>query len=294
MRYLVIEVHPGHCVVLDEKGSFYRVANLGYETGDIVRDVVFMEDIAEKEKKGKRRIKQFSAIAAVAACFLLVLLPVMDVFSQDNAQVTLSINPQVTMEVNGDDEVTEIEGNNEDGRELIEGYSCDGKGVDKVTGQLVDRAVEMGFLAEGETINLDIGADDGRRANGLGEKLDRYLEKQLGEKYSIVITANGMELVNRHVIIYEEETTSEPTAAPTENQGSGGYQTPSGGGYYGDSGYGSSDYGGSGSGGAAGGAPAAGTSPAALVSPGNGSGDSGYGDSGYGDSGYDSGDSGYD
>ena len=79
--------------MLDEKGSFYRVANLGYETGDIVRDVVFMEDIAEKEKKGKRRIKQFSAIAAVAACFLLVLLPVMDVFSQDNAQVTLSINP---------------------------------------------------------------------------------------------------------------------------------------------------------------------------------------------------------
>ena len=28
MRYLVMEVHPGHCVVLDEKGSFYRVANL--------------------------------------------------------------------------------------------------------------------------------------------------------------------------------------------------------------------------------------------------------------------------
>ena len=184
------------------------------------------------------------------------------------------------MEVNGDDEVTEIEGNNEDGRELIEGYSCDGKGVDKVTGQLVDRAVEMGFLAEGETINLDIGADDGRRANGLGEKLDRYLEKQLGEKYSIVIAAaNGMELVNRHVIIYEERddignrlplrrkireaavTRRHQAADTTVIPGTAARITAV-----------------QASGGAAGGAPAAGTSPAAPVSPGNGSGDSGYGD----------------
>ena len=40
MNYLVMEVHPAYAVVLDEEGRFLKAANLRYQVGDTVRDIV--------------------------------------------------------------------------------------------------------------------------------------------------------------------------------------------------------------------------------------------------------------
>ena len=40
MKYLVMECHPGYAVVLDDEGRFWKVANMGYEVGETVDDVI--------------------------------------------------------------------------------------------------------------------------------------------------------------------------------------------------------------------------------------------------------------
>mgnify|MGYP000246593579 FL=1 len=44
MKYLVIEVHPGYAVLLDSEGRFLRAANLGYQVGETVTEIVVMKE----------------------------------------------------------------------------------------------------------------------------------------------------------------------------------------------------------------------------------------------------------
>ena len=43
MKYMVMECHPGYAVVLDEDRHFLKVANLRYEPGQMVTDVIEMQ-----------------------------------------------------------------------------------------------------------------------------------------------------------------------------------------------------------------------------------------------------------
>ena len=42
MKYMVMECHLSYAVVLDENGSFLKVANMRYEVGQTVENVVEM------------------------------------------------------------------------------------------------------------------------------------------------------------------------------------------------------------------------------------------------------------
>ena len=65
MKYLVMETHPAYAVVLDERGRFLRAANLRYQVGQTVEDVVEL-----RPSEPRRRPRAFWA-AAAAACLLL-------------------------------------------------------------------------------------------------------------------------------------------------------------------------------------------------------------------------------
>ena len=39
MKYLVMETHPGYCILLDEEGRFLKAANRGYSVGDTVQEI---------------------------------------------------------------------------------------------------------------------------------------------------------------------------------------------------------------------------------------------------------------
>ena len=43
-----MEVHPAYAVVLDEEGRFLKAANLRYQVGDTVRDIVELRRPKEK------------------------------------------------------------------------------------------------------------------------------------------------------------------------------------------------------------------------------------------------------
>ena len=186
MNYMVMECHPSYAVLLDEEGRFLKAANLHYKTGQIVHDPVLMQEEPAKQRNLMRWAR--SGMAAAAACFLLLIG---FNYYQNNvvsySSIYLTINPEIQMDLNRKGSVTRLEGINEDGKTLLEGY--DGKGKDKitVTDELIDRAIEMGFLSEGGQISFSIDAPDDALIQKYGEELQTEVLKYLENQFTITV-----------------------------------------------------------------------------------------------------------
>ncbi|MDO5408553.1 MAG: hypothetical protein Q4F28_14690, partial [Eubacteriales bacterium] len=173
MKYLVMECHTSYAVLLDEEGRFVNAANLHYEVGQTVEEPVLMRDesaaggvqtggaglipMRPGERNSRRRIWRLGSVAAVAACFLMVFgIGYYQQYLAVHASILMTINPKVEISLNRRGTVVKLSGANEDGAELLEGYT--GKGKDKVTvaDELIDRAIEMGFLSAGGQVSFVI------------------------------------------------------------------------------------------------------------------------------------------
>ena len=160
MKYIVMEVRPSYAVVLDENGCFRKAANLHYEVGQTVTEIIEMKTLPETEKKRTKLRHLMSGAVAAAACLLLLFTSVLSQSRQVYASVYLTINPEVRIDVNKKDRVVELKAENEDGKTLLEGYSYKKKELDTVTEELVARAAAMGFLREGGRVSLSLDAAD--------------------------------------------------------------------------------------------------------------------------------------
>lgn len=184
MTYMVMECYPSYAILLDEEGRFLKAANLNYTVGQIVEKPVLMREEA------RRTISVWigSGIAAIAACFLLIF----GIFYYQNylqlySSIYLTINPEILMDLNRQGEVISLVGMNEDGKDLLEGY--DGKGKDKVTvaDELVDRAIEMGYLSEGGRVSISIDAPDEAVFQEYGVELRTQMTEYLDGRISVII-----------------------------------------------------------------------------------------------------------
>ena len=90
MKYLVMENHESHSIVMDENGLFHRVANLGYEIGDTITEPIFMKT---PERKKKTDWKKISTIAAIFVCMLLGTIPFISNNAESDVVVYMSIYP---------------------------------------------------------------------------------------------------------------------------------------------------------------------------------------------------------
>ena len=186
MSYLVMECHPGYAVLLDEDGRFLKAANLRYEVGQTVYDPVLMKETAERQRRTMRWIS--SGIAAIAACFLLFFgIHYYQKYLQPYSSIYLTINPTVQMDLNRQGTVVRLTGINEDGKALLEGY--DSKGKDKVTvaDELIDRAIEMGFLSEGGQVSFSIDSPDDALFQEYGTELRTKVTEHLDGRITITI-----------------------------------------------------------------------------------------------------------
>ncbi len=278
MRYLVMENHPGYSIVLDEAGRFLKVANLHYEVGQTVGSVIPMRT---RRPRGQLLRIAFAASAA-AACLLLAFALYLRMALVPYASIFLSINPDVRMDVREGGEVVALVPLNPDGEQLTAGYHWQHKGMETVSAELSDRAIELGFLADGGDIRVTIEATDSGWAIETGDRLEHALADHLAGRISVTIeVADGFS--------ERPPASSESSVAPVviplpepEPPASSTAPLPPETDEYGDSGYGDSAYGSSGYG------------DSAYADNGyadNGYADSAYGNSGYADSGY--GDSGY-
>ena len=216
MSYLVMECHPGYAVLLDEEGRFLKAANLRYEIGQTVYNPVLMKETPERRRHTVRWIS--SGIAAIAACFLLFFgIRYYQNYIQPYSSIYLTINPEVQMDLNRQGTVVGLTGTNEDGKALLEGY--DGKGKDKVTvaDELIDRAIEMGFLSEGGQVSFSIDSPDDALFQEYGTELRTKVTEHLDGRITITL-----EIVNHKDGQGQESpgsssspVSSQPTSSPS-------------------------------------------------------------------------------
>lgn len=188
MEYLVMECGLSYAVVLDSKGRFLKVPNLGYEVGQVL-DSVIVQDVPLRHR---RRRMHFARWAAMAACLCLLLLGGWGFWQSPVGTVRMQINPDVQMQVNRFDRVIGLEGLNGDGKALIEAYPAYGKDIGTVSDGLADRAMEMGFLRDGGQIALTVESDRENWRTATEEMLLLELDVHLEHRVTIVaVPANA-------------------------------------------------------------------------------------------------------
>lgn len=200
MKYMVMECHLSYAVVLDEDGNFLKAANLHYQVGQTISDIVEMRqpDTQRTKKKGYRWIY---SLAAAAACLIIALTTVFQLGGMTYGSVYLTINPEVRIDVNRNDMVVGLEGTNEDGEMLVREYSYRKKELELVMDELVDRAIEMGYLHEGGQITLTLDADDNEWVASHSDSLTGRLNEHLADKVKVTIRVTDTEAEGSQVII---------------------------------------------------------------------------------------------
>lgn len=185
MKYIVMECHLSYAVVLDEEGRFLKVANRHYEVGQTVTEVIEMQ-VSQSVPVKKKTKKWRYSIAAMAACLMLVVTSVFQMVQMPCASIYMTINPEVRIDVNRSDVVVGLDGINADGMDLIEGYDYKKKDLDLVMDELVDLAIDIGYLHEGGKITLSLDANEKWIVNH-GDHLNDHLSEHLAEKITVTI-----------------------------------------------------------------------------------------------------------
>ena len=221
MKYMVMECHTGYAVLLDEEGRFWKAADLHYEVGQTVENPLLMK---QPQPSGRRRITRLvsSTVAAAAACLFLIFgFSYYQNYLRIYSSIYLSINPEVQMDLNRYGNVVRLTGTNEDGAKLLEGYS--GKGKDKLTvaDELIDRAIEMGFLSEGGQVSFFIDSPEDALFQEYGTELRAEINEHLDGRITITIEIVNYQNTPETEISTSESSVSE-TAAPQSTAPSGG------------------------------------------------------------------------
>ena len=178
MKYLVMETHPAYAVVLDEDGRFSKAANLRYQVGDTVQDIV---ELRMPQKKVVPAWKPLSGLAAAAACLCLVFFGWYQPNYTAYGTLRIQINPDVEMTVSRTDRVLDLEGLNADGEDLIEEYDYQGKDRETAANELVERAIDMGYLSDGETVSITVSSTDADWQAREETQVRAQLEARYGE-----------------------------------------------------------------------------------------------------------------
>ena len=209
-----MEVHPAYAVVLDEEGRFLKAANLRYQVGDTVRDIV---ELRHPREKRPALWKPLSGVAGLAACLCLVFFGYYQPNFTPYGALRIQINPDVELTLSRTDRVLELEGLNADGRVLIEGYDYGGKDREDVTGELVERAIDMGYLSGGETVSITVTSADADWQAREEQAAREDLEERYGETIVIQIGPADEEPVTE-VVIPVTPPEPEPTPEPPPEQ----------------------------------------------------------------------------
>lgn len=182
MTYLVMEVHPAYAVVLDSQGRFLKVANRNYQVGQQVDRVVTMPDSAQSHRQPW---KPLVGLASLAACLCLVFFGYYRPNFSPYGTLRIQINPDVQMTLSRTQRVLDLEGLNQDGWDLIEGYSYHNKDQDTVAQELVDRAIEMGYLSDGDTISITVSSSDTQWQDSETDYVIDLLHNQYGDTVTV-------------------------------------------------------------------------------------------------------------
>ena len=185
MEYLVMECGLSYAVVMDQDGRILKIPNLGYTVGQSLKDVVLLPERPVRQQVLHKRIARWGTMVA---CLCLLLLGSW-VWQSPIGTVRMQINPDVQLSVNRFDRVVALEGLNEDGTALIDGYRAYGQEMKTVSDELADRAMELGYLSAGGQITLTVDSERDGWKTAAEELL--LLELEVHFEQRVTVTVDG-------------------------------------------------------------------------------------------------------
>ena len=191
MKYLVMETHPAYAVVLDERGRFLKAANLHYQVGETVEDVVEL-----RLPPARRRLRPAWGVVgalAAAACLCLGFFGYWQPNFVPYGTLRIQINPDVELSVSKTDRVLDLRGLNADGEALLEGLDLKGEDSDDAVEELVEHALEQGYLAPGGTVSILASSEDDDWQIREEAALQAQLEAKYGDSIAVHLGAAGTE-----------------------------------------------------------------------------------------------------
>ena len=210
MKYLVMECNGDYAVLLDEHAGFVKAVDSGYAVGDTIENPKL---IRQGRSRSAILMRVTKCAAAVAACMAVVLgINYYNQYMTAYSYVTISINPDIKMSLNRHGEVLSLVGLNEDGNVLIDGYDPDRKDKTTVSDELIDRAMEMGFLSDGDTITFEIDTPDAELSEEYGAELQSNALEHTKKMGEVEVIIRKPENAAGSVTVQPEITTTTTTA----------------------------------------------------------------------------------
>ena len=140
MKYLILESRAAYCVALGEDGRCVKCANMHYQPGDRVDNVIELK-MPARERSPRRAARIIALCAAMAACLCLAFFGWYQPNYAAYGTMRLSINPDVELTLSRTERVLEANALNADGeygsrtREAVRAYqTVEGLNADGVIG----------------------------------------------------------------------------------------------------------------------------------------------------------------
>ncbi len=193
MKYIVMEVFDSYAVVLDNLGRFIKVANFHYTPGQEITDIFPMQEANNRESLSSAKLIPWKKIMAYAACFVIMATAFFGYINTPYASVVISINPSVRIDIDKNEMVKKVIGTNADGENLVQDYDYKGKKLDTTVDELVDMAIDRGYLYDGGKIKVTLEGENRWVQNNeiiIGEHINEYMQQKIaisievGENYS--------------------------------------------------------------------------------------------------------------
>lgn len=158
-KYIVMEIHEGYAILMDEESAFVHAANLHYEVGQTVTNPVLMNNTTGSAARSGFIITR---IAAAAACLAVIAGTGYGYYAKNlktYSTVQISSEADIKMGLNKKGEVLYLRSDNECGEEILKDY--DGKGKDKLTvaSELLEIEISKGIITSGDTVDVVISTD---------------------------------------------------------------------------------------------------------------------------------------
>lgn len=187
MKYIVMERHESYVIVLDEKGRFYKVANMDYTPGQTLTKVVPMADVKAKRRRRAGFFALFLILLALAGtCLWFFLFSGAFAGVDENAVVyRFYMGGEIAVTCDNENNVKKIEGLDEGGKAVAQ-LDTGNKNVIELSIEMLEKAYSMGYVTDDDEIYVAIENeedDDDPKLEAVADILEEYSE----EKYDIEV-----------------------------------------------------------------------------------------------------------
>ena len=163
MTYLILESRAAYCVALGEDGRCVKCANMRYEVGDRVENIIELK--IPEHRDSRRALRVVSLCAGLAACVCIAFFGWYRPNYAAYGTMRMSINPDVELTLSRTERVLDAEALNADGAALLDGMDFSGLDAAEAAEALVEKSIAGGYLTEGGqvTVSVDGGSEEWRR-----------------------------------------------------------------------------------------------------------------------------------